>query len=147
MDTQREGSCLCGAVRFRVRGDFEHFYLCHCSRCRKGSGSAHAANLFSASAQLQWLQGESRCRRFRLPGSRHERCFCEVCGSALPYALPHVDKNAEPNAQVSETLVVLPAGSLDDPLGQLPQAHLFEGARADWDQQLETLPGFDALPE
>ena len=39
------GSCLCGEVRFEVTGDFERFFLCHCGRCRKDTGSAHAANL------------------------------------------------------------------------------------------------------
>ena len=46
MGTTHSGTCLCGAVRFEISGSFERFYLCHCSRCRKGSGSAHAANLF-----------------------------------------------------------------------------------------------------
>jgi hypothetical protein len=40
------GSCLCGAVSFEVSGAFDSFFLCHCSRCRKDTGSAHAANLF-----------------------------------------------------------------------------------------------------
>jgi hypothetical protein len=42
------GSCLCGAVRFEVEGEFQRFYLCHCGHCRKDTGSApHAANLFA----------------------------------------------------------------------------------------------------
>lgn len=57
MSQQHSGSCLCGAVRFTVQGAFEHFYLCHCEYCRKDSGSAHGANLFSATARLQWLAG------------------------------------------------------------------------------------------
>ena len=54
------GSCLCGAVRFEVTGAFESFFLCHCSRCRKDTGSAHGANLFSSTAKLAWLKGEDR---------------------------------------------------------------------------------------
>ena len=38
------GKCLCGVVQFRISGEFESFFLCHCSRCRKDSGSAHSAN-------------------------------------------------------------------------------------------------------
>lgn len=38
------GSCLCGAVAFKVRLPFHEFVNCHCSRCRKASGSAYAAN-------------------------------------------------------------------------------------------------------
>ena len=46
------GSCLCGDVRFIIEGEFKSFYLCHCNYCRKDTGSAHAANLFSTTAKL-----------------------------------------------------------------------------------------------
>jgi len=49
------GSCLCGEVRFEIVGNFERFFLCHCGRCRKDTGSAHAANLFSSTAKVHWL--------------------------------------------------------------------------------------------
>ena len=50
--TDYVGSCLCGAVKFEVHGDFDSFYLCHCRYCQKDTGSAHAANLFSQSRQM-----------------------------------------------------------------------------------------------
>ncbi|RPH66319.1 MAG: aldehyde-activating protein, partial [Hyphomicrobiales bacterium] len=52
MSSRHLGSCLCGDVRFEIAGDFEKFYLCHCSRCRKDTGSAHGANLFASAARL-----------------------------------------------------------------------------------------------
>jgi hypothetical protein len=51
MATQHAGSCLCGEVRYAISGSFDRFYLCHCAHCRKDTGSAHAANLFSATAK------------------------------------------------------------------------------------------------
>lgn len=126
------GSCLCGAVRFDVDGALEAFFLCHCGRCRKDTGSAHAANLFASAAKLVWRQGADQVRTFRLPGTRHTRAFCSRCGSAMPYAL--------------DGQVVVPAGSLDAPLPTPPQAHLFLSCRADWDQRLENVPGFEGLP-
>lgn len=42
------GSCLCGRVSYEVSGDFDAFYLCHCSRCQKDTGSAHSAKIFVA---------------------------------------------------------------------------------------------------
>ncbi|MEP3124049.1 MAG: GFA family protein [Nisaea sp.] len=75
------GQCLCGAVKFRISGEFESFFLCHCSRCRKDSGSAHSANLFSSTAKLIWVSGEAKIKTFRLPGSRHMKSFCYDCGS------------------------------------------------------------------
>src|SRR5688572_6797145 len=39
-----KGSCLCGRVRYEVTGDIGDFGYCHCTSCRKASGTAHAAN-------------------------------------------------------------------------------------------------------
>ena len=36
----RKGSCLCGALRYEVDGDFDGAWMCHCSNCRKTSGAA-----------------------------------------------------------------------------------------------------------
>lgn len=132
MTSKHAGSCLCGAVRYEIEGGFDRFFLCHCTHCRKDSGSAHTANLFSATARLTWLAGEDKLTVFKLPGTRHARCFCAVCGSALPLQVPG--------------LLVVPAGSLDGDFGLRPQAHLFTASRADWDSALETLPGFERLP-
>lgn len=132
MQTEHLGSCLCGAVHFKVTGTFERFYLCHCSRCRKVTGSAHAANLFSSTARLVWLSGQEQVSTFRLPQTRHARCFCSVCGSALPF--------------VSSKMLVVPAGSLDTQLSVIPDANIFTTSRADWDHDLALAPSFDAFP-
>ena len=51
------GSCLCGSVTFEVQGPPSAFRYCHCSRCRKASGSAHAANMLVPETQFRWLAG------------------------------------------------------------------------------------------
>jgi hypothetical protein len=61
-DNVISGSCLCGSVRFAIRAPFTGFRYCHCSRCRKASGSAHAANLFVPRTQFEWFCGECGCR-------------------------------------------------------------------------------------
>ena len=94
------GSCLCGQVRFEIVGDFERFFLCHCGRCRKDTGSAHAANLFSSTAKVRWLSGQAKIKIFYVPLTRHEKSFCSECGSALP------------RIQMNGALLVVPAGSL-----------------------------------
>lgn len=72
-----KASCLCGAVRFEIAPPFSGFRYCHCSRCRKATGSAHAANIFLPQTQLTWLAGESLIKRFDLPGAkRFAVCFC-----------------------------------------------------------------------
>lgn len=134
MTGKHRGSCLCGEVSFEISGEFESFFLCHCIRCRKDSGSAHAANLFSTTAQLEWLTGRANVRMFQLPGTRHQRSFCSDCGSALP------------GLQMDGALLVAPAGSLDSEPGVRPDAHIFVAERASWDEHLEDAPSYDGLP-
>ena len=134
MSGTHTGSCLCGAVRFEANGDFERFYLCHCEYCRKDTGSAHAANLFSSTAKLRWISGSEKVTRFDLPSTRHSRSFCSVCGSALP------------SLQMDGALLVVPAGSLNSALAMRPTAHLFVASRANWDQDLEQVPRMERFP-
>lgn len=117
-----QGSCLCGTVRFEVHGRFENFFFCHCSRCRKVSGSAHASNLFAHDARLIWLSGESEKKTYQVPDTRFTRCFCTHCGSALPLF------NAETGT------VKVPAGSLDSDLAMEPTNRIFVADRALWDK-------------
>jgi hypothetical protein len=128
------GSCLCGDIRFEIEGEFEHFYLCHCEHCRKDTGSAHAANLFSSTAALKWLSGESKVVQFNLPATRHSKGFCGTCGSALPIL------------QMNGALLVVPAGSLDSEVLIRPNAHIFASSRASWDDALEKIPMVDGFP-
>jgi len=128
------GSCLCGTVRFEVEGDFEQFYLCHCEYCRKDTGSAHAANLFSTTAQLKWISGEGEITAFILPSTRHAKCFCSICGSALPHM------------QMNDELLVVPAGSLNSEITIRPNAHIFVASKAGWDEALEKVPMIEGLP-
>lgn len=128
------GSCQCGAVKFQVRGPLDGFFLCHCRRCRKDTGSAHAANLFSSTATLAWLAGQAHVKTYRVPGTRHEKSFCTECGAALP------------RVQTESALLVVPAGSLDSDIDLRPNAHIFWASRAAWDAGLEDVPAFDGVP-
>jgi hypothetical protein len=50
-----KGGCLCGTVKYEVLGEPKRFYYCHCSGCRKVTGTGHASNLFLQPAQLTWF--------------------------------------------------------------------------------------------
>ncbi|MDD8022955.1 MAG: GFA family protein [Paracoccaceae bacterium] len=134
MDNLATGQCLCGAVKFRISGEFESFFLCHCARCRKDSGSAHSANLFSSSAKVTWVSGEEKIKTFQLAGSQHMKCFCTDCGSALPFS------------HANDGVLVVPAGSLDSPVALRPTAHICVSSRANWDNDLASLERIDGLP-
>jgi hypothetical protein len=134
MDNLTIGQCLCGTVRFQISGAFDRFFLCHCGRCRKDTGAAHSANLFASRATLTWLEGQDNVRVFRLSETRHAKSFCMTCGSALPFM------------QENDTVLVVPAGSLDGATGIAPEAHICHGSRAPWDDDLGSLPMIDGLP-
>lgn len=129
-----QGSCLCGAVAYEVEGAFAHFFLCHCTRCQKGTGTVHGANLFAPGATLRWRTGGDNVRSYNVPGSRHARAFCQTCGSPVA------------SSQFNGTLVVVPAGSLDTPVEVAPTGHLFCASRANWEDALREAPRFDGLP-
>ncbi|MGQ1889047.1 GFA family protein [Thermophagus sp. OGC60D27] len=129
------GSCLCKGITFKVTGDFESFYLCHCNYCRKDTGSAHAASLFSSTAQLEWTKTETEIKTYQPPESRHVKAFCANCGSALP------------NVQMDGKLLVVPAGCLDTKLEKRPDAHIFTANKACWDDALDDIKKFERLPK
>ncbi|MBW8638924.1 GFA family protein [Hoeflea sp. WL0058] len=126
------GSCLCGDVQYEITGAFDAFFLCHCKRCRKGTGTAHAANLFSSTATIRWIAGRDDVRSYRVPESRHQKSFCGRCGSAVP-----TEKRG---------LLVVPAGGLDTEVDIRPNAHICCESRADWDDGFADVPCLDGLP-
>jgi hypothetical protein len=116
-----KGSCLCGAVKFEVSGEPTRFFHCHCTRCRKATGTGHASNLFLQPGALKWLNGEDQVRTFKVPeAKRFTNNFCATCGSRLPRQAKDSDS------------VIIPAGSLDDEPPIKPQARIFSASRASW---------------
>lgn len=134
MKTKHSGSCLCDQIKYEVVGSFDGFYLCHCTYCQKDTGSAHAANLVSASAKLTWTAGDDLVRTFTLPSTRHMKSFCQACGSAMPSL--HMDGK----------MLVVPAGSLNTPIDIAATAHIFCASQASWEDGLVNAPRFDSFP-
>lgn len=121
------GSCLCGGVRFEVRGTHTTIFCCHCSRCRKARAAAHATNLFVPRDAFRWVGGEHRVARFPLPGAeRFTQCFCADCGSKLP--------------RVGDTDVAIPMGAFDDDPGARPALHIHVDSMAPWYTIADALP-------
>jgi len=130
-----KGSCLCGTVQYEASGEAARFYHCHCSRCRKASGTGHATNLFLKDAQLTFTSGEDSVVYFKLPeAERFARQFCAKCGSSV--AREVVELHA----------VLIPAGSLDSELPLQPQARIYWDSRASWSCSDEPIPQFAEMP-
>lgn len=130
-----KGSCLCGAVHYVVVGEPTRFYHCHCSRCRKSSGTGHATNLFVAGSQLEFTRGEELVRRYKIPeAERFTRQFCSQCGSSIARVVSELNG------------IVIPAGSLDSDPPIMPQARIYWDSRAQWSCGEDSLPKFAELP-
>ena len=126
------GSCLCGAVRFEIKPPLSGFRYCHCSRCQKVTGAAHAANIFLPASQFAWLAGESLTRRFDLPGAkRFAVSFCTQCGTRVPHKIAGTEN------------VLIPAGVLDASPEQHPDSSIFWGSKALWYVEPQELPKHD----
>lgn len=133
--SQYKGECLCGSCRYVITGDKPMaMYLCHCSRCRKETGTIHGANVFFNHAQLSWEKGQNNITHFKLAGTRKQRAFCTICGSPLPW-------------QGENSLVVLPAGTADGDVLLEPTAHIYCASRASWENKVADLKRFDELPK
>ena len=129
------GSCLCGSVRFEIEPPFSAFRYCHCSRCLKASGSAHAANIFVPQGQFAWLAGEVSITRFNLPGAqRFSVWFCRDCGTRLPHKIPGRDD------------YLVPAGILDNDPVKRPDNSIFWNSKAPWYVEPAELPKHAEYP-
>jgi hypothetical protein len=129
------GGCLCGAIKYTVHGPFLRFLHCHCARCRKVTGSAHATNLFVDAANLHFTAGESLPVRFDHPeAQRFGNSFCPRCGSRVP----HLSKDGRN--------YLIPAGSLDDAPDIRPTGRIYFGSRAPWSCDGDDLPRFPEGP-
>ncbi|HEX6637813.1 MAG TPA: GFA family protein [Steroidobacteraceae bacterium] len=125
-----KGSCLCGDVRYRVADEFEYALICHCSNCRRATGSAFKPFGGIDRRKLEVTRG--RIKRFG--SAKTHNAHCARCGSLL-YSI------------VSEgTRAHVTYGTLIDAPSLAPQAHIFVGSRASWDQIRDELPQHPGFP-
>lgn len=127
-ETRATGRCLCGAVRYEVRGPLRDILVCHCVECRRWSGHLGA---FSAtreedlvlhdSGAIRWIDSPESDRRAR-------RGFCGECGSSLFWRAAAGDR------------IHIAAGTLDRPTGLRVAGHVGVGDATDWDEPRDGLP-------
>ena len=110
------GSCLCGAVGYRVDGPLRDVVFCHCSRCRRTHGH-FAAYTACAATDLELV--ESRGLRWYESDGRR-RGFCGECGASIFW-----------QRDEAET-VSIAAGTLDQPTGLAPSHHVFAADAGDY---------------
>ena len=128
-----QGGCLCGAIRYSLLAPALSVQHCHCSLCRRQSGTASNCASIVEASRFRWLRGASSITSWTKPtGYRSD--FCSRCGSPAP------------NPLRSGAWVWVPAGLLDDPgpLEIVADFHL--GSKAEWDTTTPAPQAFDGLP-
>ena len=126
------GSCLCGAVRYCVADQFSYAMNCHCSQCRRATGSAFKPFAGIERHQLRLTQGEASVMTFGDSDNAHD-VRCKTCGSLL-YSV------VRDGAFVHVTL-----GTLVDAPSIRPSAHIFVGSKASWFTMTDDLPQHDGF--
>ena len=126
------GSCLCGAVRFEIAGDLAPIQLCHCSMCRRASGTAFASNMPVRAEDFRIVSGADRLKIYESkPGK--ERLFCANCGS------PIISRSAG-----DPEMVRVRVGTVDEPVNAPLAFHFHVASKASWAPIADDLPQYPA---
>lgn len=124
------GGCLCGAVRYSVTDEFLYAMNCHCSNCRRATGSAFKPFAGIERDKLRITQGQHSLLIFGDPQAAHD-VRCKLCGSLMFSVVRE-------GAYVHVAL-----GTLADAPAIRPSAHIFVGSKAPWHVITDTLPQHD----
>jgi hypothetical protein len=122
------GKCLCGAVHYAVADQFAYAANCHCSNCRRATGSAFKPFAGIARDRLRLTQGADSLMIFG--DETGNDSHCKVCGSLL-YSV------VRDGSFVHDTMGTL----VDDPTIR-PTKHIFVGSKAPWFAITDDLPQY-----
>jgi hypothetical protein len=121
-----EGGCLCGAVRYDAPWPPTWSAHCHCSDCRKATGSAFATYAGILRDRFRWTKGAPK-EVHSSPGVT--RSFCGTCGTPLAY-----------RGDRWPTEIHILAATLDDPSIAAPEAHMYTSEQLPWVHLADGLP-------
>ena len=128
------GRCLCGGVRYQVRGPLRGVIACHCSQCRRTSGNFVTATVaqnavlaLNSAGTLAWYRSSESA----------ERGFCSRCGGNLFW------RHTTPGT----TTTAIKAGSIDPPTRLRLARHIFVGSKSDYYDITDGLPQHTEWPE
>ena len=129
-----KGKCLCEGVTIEIDAPLGPVIACHCSLCRRSTGSAFNPNASVPADRFRITSGQELVREFsRAPGAY--RAFCSRCGSPL-----YGRSDAYP------TIRRVRLGTLENTAGARPIAHIFTGSKADWFEINDGVEQFDEWP-
>ncbi|MBO6949978.1 MAG: GFA family protein [Rhodospirillales bacterium] len=127
------GSCLCGSVTFEYTGDVGAAAYCHCTDCRKTTGSAFNISIGLPSEGFSLTNGAPKeFTKTADSGQPITRHFCSDCGAPL-YT----------SSSLNPAMIYVKAGALDDPTAVKPAYQSWTRSRVTWSKIDDDLPGFE----
>lgn len=130
---QLTGKCLCDRVEYQVADEFEYAMNCHCSQCRRSTGSAFKPLAGIERGKFSFRRGEELTFKYGDKVGHDVRC--NFCGSLL-YSLVREGQ-----------YVHIAMGTLIDAPSIKPGMHIFVGSKAPWFEITDDLPQFENLPD
>jgi len=127
------GSCLCGKVKIQVPDEFEYMGNCHCSECRKFTGSDYSSVGGISSSKFSFSSGEEYVTTYQ-KSAETELAFCKRCGSSLY------------SRKITGGKHNIRLGILDSVPTQKPDFHIFVGSKAPWYEINDDLKQFENGP-
>lgn len=118
-----EGGCTCGSVRYRLTARPLFVHCCHCTWCRRETGSAFALNALIEAERVALLKGRPEPATLPSASGRGQVLWrCPDCGVTLWSNYP----GAGPRIHFVRV------GTLDDPAAAPPDIHIYTSTKLPW---------------
>jgi len=128
------GGCLCGRVEYKVPDNLIYAGYCHCSECRRWTGSPFSATGGVKASDFTLSKGEAFLSSFK-KGENSLSYFCKHCSSIVYGEVP------------KHNMVFIMLGTLIQSPTLKPQWHIYTGSKVDWYQISDDLPQFTGAPK
>lgn len=118
--TERGGGCLCGALRYSVRGALRDVIVCHCVECRRSCGGPWPATAarrsdLTVTGEVRWIDSPRSASAARRGG-------CPICGALIFWDAP------------GREIISFGVGTLEDATGLELAAHIYVGHAQGWER-------------
>lgn len=130
MSAKITGGCLCGAIRYEIDHDIGDVIVCHCSDCRRASGSGASHNVPVPTDAITFTKGKPKTFEKTVDSGRKlKRHFCPECGSNL-----FTERDSTPHMRIVKV------GALDDASGLKIGMHIWTSSALPWMERDESVP-------
>jgi hypothetical protein len=129
-----DGSCACGAVRYRLESGPMFVHCCHCRDCQRQTGSAFVLNALIEADRVTLLSGTPQPVRVPTDSGRpHDIFRCPTCQVAV-----------WSNYGGVQAIRFVRMGTLDEPAAMPPSVHIYSRSKLPWVILPEGVPAFEA---